>query len=166
VERTNHQETETDGSTAQRTILVTWKDISPLSRQKRILLYKSIIPPILNYGIELLGCVCKSSIAVIQRCQSKILRAIFDALWQVNNDMIHKDLDITTRHEVIHERSVKHRTLESHSNPLPQHLPRENFIRRLKRRWSADLKFGERDLLAGGELMTLVRPGKHYLNVT
>ena len=73
------------------------------------------------------GCACKSNIAVIERCQSKILRAIVDAPWYVTNDMIHKDLGIPTVHEVIHARSMKHRTkLESHSNPLLQPLPRDN----------------------------------------
>jgi hypothetical protein len=58
----------------------------------------------------------------------------------VTNDMIHKDLGITTVQEISHERSIKHRTkLEPHSNPLLQFLPRDNVIRRLKRRWPADL---------------------------
>jgi len=64
-------------------------------------------------------CVCKSNIAVIQRCQSKILRATVDAPWYVTKDMIHKDLGIPTVHEVIHDRIIKQRTkLESHSNLL------------------------------------------------
>jgi len=70
------------------------------------------------------GIACKSNIAVIQRYQSKILRAIFDAPWYGTNDMIHKDLFIQTVQEVIHEKSIKHPTnLESHSNPLLQPLP-------------------------------------------
>jgi hypothetical protein len=108
---------------------------SHLSVDNKLLLYKSIIAPIWTYGIELGGCASKSNIAVIQKCQSKILRAIVDAPWYVTNDMIHKDLGIPTVQEVIHERSIKHCTnLESHSNPLLQPLPRD-VIRRLKRRW-------------------------------
>jgi hypothetical protein len=96
--------------------------------------------PIWTYGIKLWGSACKSNIAVIQRCQSKILIAIFDAPRYVTNDMIHKDLGIPTVQEVIHEKSIKHRTkLESHSSPLFQPLTRENIIRRLQRRWPADL---------------------------
>jgi len=39
------------------------------------------------------------------------------------------DLGIPTVQEVIHERSIKHRTnLESHSNPLLQPLPQDNVI--------------------------------------
>jgi hypothetical protein len=86
------------------------------------------------------SCACKSNISVIQRCQLKIFRAVFDAPRYVTNDMIHKDLGIPAVQEVIHERSIKHRTkLKSHSNPLLQRLPRDNVIRRRKRRWPADL---------------------------
>jgi len=57
---------------------------------------------------------------------------------------------------VIHVRSIKHRTnLESHTNPLLQPLPRD-VIRRLQWRWPADLWYGQWDLLAGGDLITLV----------
>ena len=106
---------------------------SHVSVDNKFLLYKSIIAPIWTYGIELWGCACKSNIAVIQRCRSKILRATVHAPWYVTTDMIHKDLGIPTVKEVIHERSIKHRTnLESHSNPLLQPLPRDNVIRRLK----------------------------------
>jgi len=62
-----------------------------------------------------------------------------DTLWYVTNDMIHRNLGIPSVHDVIHDRSIKHRTkLESHSNPLLQPLP-QDVTRRLKRRWPADL---------------------------
>jgi hypothetical protein len=55
-------------------------------------------------------------------------------------NLIHKDLGISTTHEIIHGRSTKHRAeLQSHSNPLVQSLPRDNVLQRLKRRWPADL---------------------------
>jgi hypothetical protein len=106
----------------------------------KLLPYKSIITPIWTCGNQLWGCACKSNIAVIQRCESKIPRTFVDTPRYVANYMIHKALGIPTVHEVIHNRSVKHRTkLESHSNPLLQHLLRDDVIRRLTRRWSADL---------------------------
>jgi hypothetical protein len=82
---------------------------SHLSVDNKLLLYKSIIAPIWTYGIELSGCACKSNIAAIQRCQSKILWATVDTPWYVTNDMIHEHLGIPTVQEVIHERSIKHR---------------------------------------------------------
>ena len=71
----------------------------------------SIITPIWTYGIESWGCACKSNIAVIHRCQSKILRAIVDAPWHVTNDMIHKDFGIPNVHEVIHDRSITYKLM-------------------------------------------------------
>ena len=58
---------------------------SPLSADNKLLLYKSIITPIWTYGSELWGCSSKSTIAVIQKCQSKILRVTVDASWYVTN---------------------------------------------------------------------------------
>ena len=79
---------------------------SHLSVDNKLLLYKSIITPIWTYGIELWGCAYMSNIAVIQRCQSKILRATVDAPYYVTNDMIHSDLVIPAVQEFIHERNI------------------------------------------------------------
>ena len=81
----------------------------------------------------------------VQHCnhketQSKILRTIVDSPCYVTNAMLHEDLSIPTVQEVIHARSVKHHIkLETHSNPLLHPIPRDNVVRRLKRRWPADL---------------------------
>jgi len=83
---------------------------SHLSVDNKLLLYKSIIAPIWTYGIELWGCACKANIAVIQRCQSNVLTAIVDAPRYVTNDMIHKALSSPTVQEIIHARTMKHRT--------------------------------------------------------
>ena len=114
---------------------------SPLYINNKLLLYKTVIAPIWTYGLELWGCASKSNIAVIQRFQSKLLRAILNAPWYVTNAMIHSDLGISTVQDVVHDRSNKHRAnLQSHPNPLLQPLSRvNNFPRRLKRRWPADL---------------------------
>jgi hypothetical protein len=79
----------------------------------------TIIAPMWTYGLELWGCASKSNIAIIQRFQSKLLRAITDAPWYITNAMIHSDLGIPTVQDVIHDRSNKHRAkLQSHPNPL------------------------------------------------
>jgi hypothetical protein len=111
-----------------------------LSVNNKLLFYKTVIASIWSYVLELWCCASKSNIAIIQRCQSKTLRAIAAAPWYVTNVMIHNDLGDPPIHEVIHDRSSKHRTkLQSHWNPLLRSLPREYVIRRLKRRWPADL---------------------------
>ena len=113
---------------------------SPLSVGNKHLLYKSLITPLWTYGFGLWGCSSKSNNALIQRCLSKILRAIFDAPWYVNNAVIDEDLGIPAVQEVIHARSVKHiMKLETHSNHLPRPIPRDNVVQKLKRRWPSDL---------------------------
>jgi len=113
---------------------------SPLSINNKLLLYKTVITPIWTYGLELWGCAFKSNIAIIQRFQSKLLRAIVNAPWYITNAMIHSYRGIPTVQDVIHDRSNKHRAkLQSHPNPLQQSLSRDNIPRRLKRRWPTDL---------------------------
>jgi hypothetical protein len=69
---------------------------SPLSINNKLLLYKTVIAPIWTYALELWGCASKSNIAVIQKFQSKLLRAIVNAPWYITNAVIHSDLDIPT----------------------------------------------------------------------
>lgn len=112
---------------------------SRLPLENKILLYKAIIKPIWAYGIELWGCASKSNIAVLQRSQSKILRAITDAPWYVTNQMLHNDLGIPFVQDVIRDRSIKHHNrLEHHPNTL-LHPLLVNRNKRLKRCWPADL---------------------------
>jgi hypothetical protein len=59
---------------------------SHLNLENKILVYKVAIKPIWTYGIELWGCASKSNTDIIQRLQSKILRAMTNAPWYVSND--------------------------------------------------------------------------------
>lgn len=114
---------------------------SQLCLENKILIYKTVIIPIWTYGIELWGCASKSNISVIQRAQSKILRAMVDAPWYVSNHMLHQDLRIPTVQEVIKERSQKHhQKIKTHTNSCLKPLTQENNCRRLKRKWPEDLK--------------------------
>jgi len=73
-----------------------------------LLVYKTVIKPIWTYGVERWGCASKSSVATIQRSQSKILRTITNAPWFVSNHTLHTDLNISYVSEVINERIDKH----------------------------------------------------------
>jgi hypothetical protein len=96
---------------------------SPLSLENKVIVYKVVIKPIWTYGIELWGCVSNSSIAILQRCQSKMLRSMTDAPWYVSNSTLHNDLGIPYIKDVIQERSSKHHDrIEVHPNPLLQPL--------------------------------------------
>jgi len=112
---------------------------SPFSINNKLLLYKTVIAPIWTYDLDLWGCASMSNIAIIQRFQSKLLRATINAPWYITTAMIYSDLDIPTVQDVIHDRSNTHRAkLQSHPNPLLQSLSRDNISRRLKRRWPTD----------------------------
>ena len=52
---------------------------SQLSIENNLLIYKTIIKPIWTYDIEMWGCASKSSQAILQKAQSKILRMITNA---------------------------------------------------------------------------------------
>jgi len=114
---------------------------SLLSLENKVLVYKVAIKTIWTYGIELWGCASKSSIAIQQRCQSKILRSMVDAPWHVSNSTLHNDLGIPFINAVLHERSSKyHDRLEVHPNALLQPLLQPYNTRRLRRQLPVDLR--------------------------
>jgi len=98
-----------------------------------------ILKTMWTYGIELWGCASKSNIAVMQRYQSKLLRAIANAPWYVTNHTFHSDLQIPYVRTVIHNRINKHHiTLASHPNLLMEPMLHPAHNRRLKRRRTFD----------------------------
>ena len=111
---------------------------SPLSLEKKLLIYKTILKPTWTYNIGLSGCASKYNIAIMQRYQSKILRLITIAPWYVNNQTLHTDLQIPFVHTVFQDHIRKHRnTLESHPNLLVEPILHSEH-NRLKRRWTFD----------------------------
>jgi hypothetical protein len=105
------------------------------------------LKPILGYEIELCGCASKSHIVIMQRTQSKILRAIGNEPWYVRNHTHHSDLKVPYVRDVIHERIGKHHTnLEDHPNPLLEPLLQPTYNRKLNSCWLFDLKDTLRDI--------------------
>jgi len=98
----------------------------------KLLIYKAAIKPMRSYGIELWGCASKSNIFILQRSQSKILRALTNAPWYVTNHTLHTYFIIPYVSDVIHERINKHyNNLEAHPNPLLEPLLQPINTRRL-----------------------------------
>jgi hypothetical protein len=110
---------------------------SNLAIENKLLIYETIIIPIWTYGLELWSCASKSSISIIQRSQSKILRMVVDAPWCVSSATLHADLGISYVQDVIHPKmqQTSHQT-RTHENPL---LKTREENRRLKRNWPIDL---------------------------
>lgn len=116
---------------------------SKLSLENKLLVYKVILKPIWTYGIQLWGTASNSNIEILQRYQSKTLRSIVTAPWYVRNDVIHRDLNISTVKEEISKFSKKYlHRLNQHPNHHALNLLDNSLtIRRLKRTNALDLPF-------------------------
>ena len=118
----------------KRNQLVNGGKKSHLYIENKLLIYKAVIKPIWSYGIELWGCASKSSIFVMHRSQSKLLRAIANAPWYVTNHILHTDFNIPYVSDITHERINKnHNKLEVHHNLQTEPLLQPANTRRLKR---------------------------------
>jgi hypothetical protein len=92
---------------------------SCLSLSNKLLIYKTVIKPIWTYGIQLWSTACKSTVDIIQRPQSKLLRSITAAPWYISNRTLHTDLKIPYVKEIIHQHSIAYvNKLKNHDNPL------------------------------------------------
>ena len=67
---------------------------SALFTHNKLMLYKQILKPVWNYGIQLWGCTKQSNTDIIQRFQNKVLKNIVDAPWYIRNADVHGDLQI------------------------------------------------------------------------
>lgn len=116
---------------------------SQLSLTNKLILYKTILKPVWTYGIELWGTASNSNVEILQRYQSKTLRLITNAPWFVNNNIIHRDLDVPKIENEIKRYSTTYlNRLSSHPNLLALNLLDDSDeVRRLKRRHILDLPF-------------------------
>jgi len=116
------------------------KPKSRLSLDCKLLIYKMLLKPIWLYGIQLWGTAANSNINVIQRFQSKTLRLIANAPFEMTNEEIHEGLEVPWVKEVICTLSKRYETrLSKHINPQATVLMMENYQRRLKRKTPSDL---------------------------
>ena len=67
---------------------------SSLSPKNKILLYKTMIRPVITYAAPIWGCARPKLMYKIQVIQNKLLRHAINAPWYFRNDQIHDDLDI------------------------------------------------------------------------
>jgi hypothetical protein len=106
-----------------------------LTMHNKPVLYKRTLKPVWTYGIQLWGCTKPSNIAIIQRFQNKVLRAIVDAPWYVRNADLHRDLKMEMVTAEINRFARKHEErLHHHDNVEKiQLLDNSELLRRLNR---------------------------------
>jgi hypothetical protein len=79
--------------------------------------------PIWTYGITLWVTTSNSNIAILQRYQNKVLRAIVNAPWYIPNKVLYTDLKVPTIREEITKFNIKYRDkITTHSNELASTL--------------------------------------------
>jgi hypothetical protein len=96
--------------------------------------------PIWTYGVQLWGSDSTSNIEIIERFQSKALRMTTDALWDVPNAAIQKDLQIPTgKHEISRHSYHYSKRLSVHPKELILNLQEPPETRRLRKNLPIDL---------------------------
>ena len=102
------------------------------------------IHPVWTYGIQLWGCTKPSNIAIIQRFQNKVLRAIVNAPWYIRNADLHRDLKMEMVTAEIQRFARKHEErLHRHDNvEAIQLLDNFALLRRLNRTKPFELASG------------------------
>ena len=108
---------------------------SALSTHNKLVLYNQVLKLVWTYGIQLWGSTKPSNIAIIQRFQDKVLRAIVNAHWYVRNADLHRDLKMEMVTAEIQRFARKHEErLHRHDNvEAMQLLGNSALLRRLNR---------------------------------
>lgn len=60
----------------------------------KLLLGKTMLKLIWSYGLSLRVYANHTSLNILQRCQSKVLRAVVNAPWYISNRTLHSDWEI------------------------------------------------------------------------
>lgn len=90
-----------------------------LNTKTKLLLYNSLILPVITYGAPVWGYTCKTNLNKIQVVQNKTLRTILGAPWFIRNEQIHRELNYPTiRDRVTLQAKKLFETAENHQNPL------------------------------------------------
>lgn len=110
---------------------------SPLNISNKLLIYKTIIRPIITYACPVWASACKTRINELNRIQNIIIRhRVTQARWFMRNKDLRRDLDLLQLSDFIAKISENFFTrTDNNDNPLLQNLPRydfrdPNFIRR------------------------------------
>ena len=78
-----------------------------MSLRNKILLYKTVLKPILLYGSQIWSLVAYFNLQIIEANQNKALKSISKFPWYIKNDTIHRDLKINPIMSSIRKFSTK-----------------------------------------------------------
>lgn len=80
---------------------------SPLSKKNGILLYKTLLRPLIFYACPVWGTATSGAIQKLQTFQNKVLRIVLKCPWYVRNNQIHFELGIATVKSFTEKTTIK-----------------------------------------------------------
>lgn len=119
---------------------------SSMKPECTMLIYKSLIRPLMTYACVIWGNTSISHINRIQVLQNKILRMAVDAPWYVRNDQLHFELGILTIKEFIKKLTKKfHLNISNCPSADYYSLGRKGIHTRLRRKLPQDIYISDSD---------------------
>lgn len=119
---------------------------SKLRPKCAILLYKSLLRPLIMYACEIWGYTSKTNIAKIQAFQNKTLRIAVNAPWFVRNQQLHQELSVPTVEEFIKKLTKRHVfSARNNKSAVYYQIGQRNIHTRLKRTLPQDLYLSDSD---------------------
>ncbi|GBM61594.1 putative RNA-directed DNA polymerase from transposon X-element [Araneus ventricosus] len=108
---------------------------SKLSLRNKLLLYKTLMRPIMSYASPVWGAAAKTPINKLEIAQNKIARQITQAPWYVRNKQIQKELKLTSVLDFFRKLASKFfNNIDNSTNPAITEIPRYDPTEHRKRR--------------------------------
>lgn len=113
---------------------------SSLKTKSTLLLYKSLIRPLVMYACVIWGNASNTHLKNIQVLQNKLLRISVNAEWFVTNNQLHRELGVSKISEHIQKLTQKfHENLINCESAVFYQLGQKNIHTRLKRKLAQDI---------------------------
>lgn len=119
---------------------------SALKTKCTILIYQSILRPLMTYGCVIWGTTSKTNLKKVQTFQNKILRISVNAPWYVRNSQIHRELGISPVEDFI-KKCAKNffKNISLCSSAVHLQLGQKTQNNRLKKRLPQDVLISNSD---------------------
>ena len=115
-----------------------------LGKNLKLLLYKTLIVPLFDYGDVIYDCLTQHDSLMLQRLQDSALRLILDADWDTRTALMHEELNVITL-EKRRKHHTCHQTYKIYRDGTPDKL--REIIKPLTRATSIHTRSADKILL-------------------
>ena len=92
-----------------------------IGKNLKLLLYKTLIMPLFDYGDVIYDCLNQHHLMMLQRLQNSALRLILDVGWEAHTAQMHAELNLLTL-EQRRKHHTCHQTYKMHQEGTPSNL--------------------------------------------